>query len=46
MLKVNNRSVRHCLGVFIVNFVNIWHIVLVFYADFGHVNGRWSTLLS
>ena len=50
MFKVNNRSTRCCSGVFIVHFEYILleyilPVVIVFFADFEHVNGRCSTLL-
>ena len=55
MFKVNNRSIRHCPGVFDVNFEYIWHVVLVFFlfvfcfvfvfADFEHVSARWNSSL-
>ena len=50
MLKVNTRNTRQRFGVFIVDFEYIWHIVLVFFADFEHVNRRslsqlrWSSM--
>ena len=44
MFKVNNRSTRCRPGVFNANFEYISHIVLVFFADFEDVNGRWNTL--
>ena len=45
MFKVKNRSTRHCSGAFGVNFENIQHVVLVFSAEFGHVNARWDKFI-
>ena len=48
MFKVNNRSIKHCSGVFDVNFEYIWHVVVVFFfvvVDFEHANFRWNSLL-
>ena len=47
IFKVNNRSTRCGSGVFIINFEYIQHVILVFFfADFEHVNGRCNVLLS
>ena len=45
MFKVNYMSNRHCSGLFIVNFEDVWHIVQVLFTDFEHVNAGWNTLL-
>ena len=45
-LKVNYRSTRCWSGAFIVKLDNTWHVVLVlFFADFEHVNSGWNALL-
>ena len=56
MFKVKNKSIRHCSGVFDVNFEYIWHVVLVlffvvvvfvvFLFDFEYVNARCNGLFS
>ena len=48
MFKINNRSNRHCAGVFIIiNFEYIWHVssLFFFFAEFEHVNAGWNILL-
>ena len=46
MFKVNNRSNRHCSGVFTVDIEFTWHVSSVFLAEFEHENAGWNSLLT
>ena len=48
MFKVNNRSTKHCSGVFMLNFEYIYHVVPSFwgfFADLEYHNDGWDSLL-